>query len=417
MGDPEAGGGGVPAAWDPAAEVAGLCRGTERVVSVEELGLRLGTARSEGRPLCVKLGLDPSAPDIHLGHTVVLRKLRDFQDLGHRAVIVIGDFTGRIGDPSGRGETRRALNADEVARNAATYVRQLHKILDPARTEVRFNAEWLAPLDFAAVCELAAKATVARVLERDDFARRFREGRPIHLHEFFYALMQGYDSVALRADVELGGSDQTFNLMMAREIQRDYGQPPEIALITPLLVGLDGVQKMSKSLGNYVGIDEPADTIFGKLMSLPDPLVRPYFLACTRVPLEEVDRLSRGVETGDVHPRDAKLGLAEAVVALYHGAAAATAAREEFLRVFSRRETPSEVPERALPGGWSGSAVDLLTALGLAPSRSEARRLVQQGAVEVGGGRVTDPLAEVGVADGALVRAGKRAFCRVRLGA
>ncbi len=400
---------------DVAAEVAVICRGADRVIHVEELEARLRQARAEGRPLVVKLGLDPSAPDLHLGHTVVLRKLRDFQDLGHRAVVVIGDFTGRIGDPSGRSETRRALEPGEVAANAATYVRQLHKVLDPARTEIRFNSEWLAPMDFAAVCTLASKATVARLLERDDFAQRFRAGRPIHLHEFFYALMQGYDSVALRVDVELGGSDQTFNLTMAREVQRAYGQPPEIAVLTPLLVGLDGVQKMSKSLGNYVGIDEPPGTMFGKLMSLPDELVRPYFLSCTRVPVAEVERLSQGVETGGVHPRDAKLRLAAEVVALYHGEAAAAAAQEEFLRVFSRRQAPSEVPERPLPAAWRGNALDLLTALGLAPSRSEARRLVEQGAVELRGERVRAPLEPLAVGDGDLVRAGRRAFCRVRL--
>lgn len=400
---------------DVDAQVAALSRGTERVIPADGLRQRLLAARAEGRPLRVKLGLDPSAPDIHLGHAVVLRKLRDFQDLGHQVVIVIGDFTGRIGDPSGKSEARPALSADQVAANARTYAQQLYKVLDPERTEVRFNAEWLAPLDFAAVVELAAKSTVARVLERDDFAQRFRAGRPIHLHEFFYALMQGYDSVALHADVELGGTDQTFNLMMAREIQRDYGQAPEIAVITPLLVGLDGVQKMSKSLGNYVGIDESPEAIFGKLMSLPDALVRAYLLTCTRLPMEEVDGLTLSVASGQTHPRDAKLRLAGEVVAQYHGSAAAEAASAEFIRVFSRREPPSHVPQRLLPAGWAGNAVDLVYTLGLAPSRSEARRLVQQGAVELEGVRLTDPLAPIVPVDGTLVRAGKRGFARVRL--
>ena len=391
-----------------------LCRGAERVVNEAELAERLGAARAAGRPLRVKLGLDPTAPDIHLGHTVVLRKARDFQDLGHEVHIVIGDFTGRIGDPSGKSEARKQLTADQVAANAQTYVRQLHKILDPARTVVRFNSEWLGRLDFAAVLELAGKVTVARLLERDDFAGRFRENRPIHLHEFFYALMQGYDSVALQADVELGGTDQTFNLMMAREIQRDYGQPAEIAVITPLLVGLDGTNKMSKSLGNYVGIDETPAEMFGKLMSVKDERIRDYFVHCTRVPLAEVDRMTGEMASGRLNPRDAKLRLAEAVVALYHGAEAARGAAEGFLKVFSRRELPDDMPERTLPAGWAGTVVDLLMALEMAPSRSEARRLVQQGAVEVDAVRVADPAAAATVAAGSVVRAGKRAFCRVR---
>lgn len=395
-------------------QVERLCRGADRVVSADELGAKLTTALSESRPLRVKLGLDPTAPDIHLGHTVVLRKLRDFQDLGHEVHLVIGDFTGRIGDPSGKSETRRQLSESDVAANAATYVRQLHKILDPARTTVRFNSEWLAPMRFAEVLALASRATVARLLERDDFAGRFREGRPIHLHEFFYALMQGYDSVALRADVELGGTDQTFNLMMAREIQRDYGQAPEAVVITPLLVGLDGVQKMSKSLGNYVGIDEPPDQMFGKLMSLPDALLRAYFLACTRVPPPEVEEMCAGMATGSLNPRDAKLKLGRAVVSLYHGAEAGERAQAEFLNVFSHGGLPQELPERALLDGWGQTAVDLLVALGLAPSRSEARRLVQQGAVEIDGRRLSDPGASVAVVPGTVVRAGKRSFCRVR---
>ncbi len=392
-----------------------ICRGADRVVSVPEMLGKLTAVADEGRPLRVKLGLDPSAPDIHLGHTVVLRKLRDFQDLGHEVHLVIGDFTGRIGDPSGKSETRRQLGAEEVAANAATYVRQVHKILDPERTTVRFNSEWLAPLRFAEVVALASRATVARLLERDDFATRFRDGRPIHVHEFFYALMQGYDSVALRADVELGGTDQTFNLMMAREIQRDYGQAPETVVIMPLLVGLDGVQKMSKSLGNYVGIDESPQQMFGKLMSLPDTLIRPYLLACTRVPPQEVEAMTDGIASGTLNPRDAKLMLAEAVVELYHAPGTGAWAREEFLRVFSRGALPAEVPERRLTDGWGRTAVDLLVTLALVASRSEARRLVQQGGVEIDGMRVTDPAGGVALSDGSVVKVGKRAFCRIRL--
>lgn len=403
---------GVPAVQT---QLERLCRGAERVVSEPELQARLEQAAAEGRPLRVKLGLDPTAPDIHLGHTVVLRKLRDFQDLGHEVHVVIGDFTGRIGDPSGKSETRRQLTGEQVAANAATYVQQLHRILTPERTRVRFNSEWLAPLVFADVLGLAAHATVAQLLERDDFAGRFREGRPIHLHEFFYALMQGYDSVALRADVELGGTDQTFNLMMARQIQRDYGQPPEAVVIMPLLVGLDGVQKMSKSLGNYVGIAEAPDQMFGKLMSLPDTLIRPYLLACTRVPLAEVEAMNAAMAAGTLNPRDAKLRLAEEVVALYHGQEAGPRSRAAFLQVFSEGALPEEIPERRLPTDWGRSALDLVAALGMAPSRSEARRLIQQGGVELEGGRLADPGVAVLPRDGAVLKVGKRGFCRIRL--
>ena len=391
-----------------------LTRGAERVVGLEDLERKLQDSGRSGRPLRVKLGLDPTAPDIHLGHTVVLRKARDFQELGHEVHIIIGDFTGRIGDPSGKTEARRQLDADEVRANATTYVRQLEQILDPARTQVRFNAEWLAPLDFTQVLGLAAKTTVARMLERDDFAARFRDGRPIHLHEFFYALMQGYDSVAIRADVELGGTDQTFNLMMAREIQRDYGQPPEAAVIMPLLVGLDGVQKMSKSLGNYVGIQEPPGAMFGKLMSLPDNLIETYLLTCTRVASADVAAIVRDMAAGTLNPRDAKLRLAAAVTAIYHGEGAAAEAAAEFVRVFSQGAVPADMPERTLPPDWAGTVVDLLVALELAPSRSHARRLVGGGAVEIDGVRQSDPAAPAVLGAAAVVRAGKRAFCRVR---
>ncbi len=383
-------------------------------MSEQDLEQKLRVAEGEGRRLRVKLGLDPTAPDIHLGHAVLLRKARDFQDLGHQVVVVIGDFTARIGDPTGRSEARRPLDPSEVRANAQTYVTQLERILDPERTTVRFNSEWLAPLDLGQVLELASKTTVARLLERDDFAARFRSGRPIHLHEFFYALMQGYDSVALEADVELGGSDQTFNLMMAREVQRDYGQPPEAAVITPLLVGLDGVHKMSKSLRNYVGISEPAPEMFGKLMSLPDARIAEYLLTSTRVPEQEVAELTRGMAEGWLNPRDAKLRLAREVVGIYHGTEAARQAEEGFLRVFSQHGLPEELPERALTATWSGTVVELLVVLGLAPSKSEGRRLVRGGAVELDGVRQTDPQGTAVLVDGSVVRVGKRAFCRVR---
>jgi len=394
-------------------QLAFLRRGTERVVEEEGLRAKLERSLRQRRPLRVKLGIDPTAPDLHLGHAVVLRKLRDFQDLGHQVILVIGDFTGRIGDPTGRSETRRQLTAEDVRRNAETYVQQVRRILDPQRTEVTFNSRWLEPLSFAEVLDLASKVTVARLLERDDFATRYRQGRPIHLHEFFYALMQAYDSVALEADVELGGSDQTFNLMMAREIQRDYGQEPEIAVITPLLVGLDGQQKMSKSLGNAVGISEPAAEMFGKLMSIPDTLIVPYLTLCTRLPVAEVDRLRRGLETGALNPRDVKLRLAEEVVATYHGSAAASGAREEFVARFSRREVPANLAATPWTGPQVTGVVDLLVGLGAATSRSEARRLVLQGAVELDGRRLGDPASAVELHEGTVLRVGKRTLLRL----
>lgn len=405
----------TPAPQDLDAQVAFLVRGTDRVISADELRRKLHQAAQEGRPLRVKLGIDPTAPDLHLGHAVVLRKLRDFQDLGHRVTLVIGDFTGRIGDPTGKSETRRQLSAGEVASNAETYVRQMHKILDPDRTDITYNSQWLGPLDFAAVLDLASKATVARVLERDDFSTRYREGRPIHLHEFFYALMQGYDSVALRADVELGGTDQTFNLMMAREIQRDYGQPPEVAVITPLLVGLDGQQKMSKSLGNTIGIDEPPGEMFGKVMSVPDALIGTYLLTCTRLEMAEVEAITSGIERGSVHPRDAKLRLGEEIVATYHSREEARKAREEFIAVFSRGTLPEDIPEVRWLGPSTTRAMDLVAGIGAAPSKSEARRLLRQGAVELDGQRLDDPAGIITVNDGSTLRVGKRGFYRLRL--
>ncbi len=385
-------------------QLAALKRGTAAITTMEDLARKLAL----GRPLRVKLGLDPSAPDIHLGHTVVLRKLRQFQDLGHEVVALIGDFTGRIGDPSGKSETRRQLTEEEVEANAATYRQQIFKILDPERTKIDFNSRWLAPLNFAEVCELASKVTLARMLERDDFATRFRENRPVHLHEFFYALMQGYDSVALRADVELGGTDQTFNLMMAREIQRDYGQEPEVAVITPLLEGTDGVQKMSKSLGNYIGIDEPPATMFGKVMSIPDSMIGRYFEVLTTVPLPRVEELLAG------NPRDAKAALAQTIVTDYHGDAAAQAAADEFARVFSRRELPTDMPEVLLTKSGL-SSVDLVLACGMAASRGEARRLIQQGGVSLDGERLTDPIGDVALRDGAVLQVGPRRFARLRV--
>ncbi|GEA16137.1 MAG: tyrosyl-tRNA synthetase [Moorella sp. (in: firmicutes)] len=391
-----------------------LRRGVAEIIPEEDLKAKLKKSLSTGNPLRVKLGLDPTAPDIHLGHTVVLQKLRQFQELGHQVIIIIGDFTGRIGDPTGKSETRRQLSEAEVLANAETYKEQIFKILDPARTEVTFNSQWLARLTFADVIQLAAKITVARMLEREDFARRYQDNRPISVHEFFYPLMQGYDSVALGADVELGGTDQKFNLLMGRQLQREYGQEPQVAMMMPILPGLDGVQKMSKSLGNYIGINEPAKEMYGKTMSLPDELMLTYFELVTAVPLEELETIRQGLASGSLHPRDVKMRLAREIVGLYHGEAAAREAEKEFRQVFQLGDLPEEMPEVIVQEArmWLPR---LMVQAGLAPSTSEARRLIRQGAVKLNGERLLDPDAEIAVHDGQVLQAGKRKFARLRV--
>ena len=395
-------------------------RGTVEIIPEDELKQKIERSIAAGKPLRIKLGLDPTAPDIHLGHTVVLQKMRQFQELGHEVIIILGDFTARIGDPTGRSETRPQLSEEEIQTNARTYERQIYKILNPDRTKLVFNSQWLAPLNFAQVIQLAAKYTVARMLERDDFSRRFHEGLPISVHEFFYPLMQGYDSVALGADVEVGGTDQKFNLLMGRTLQKEYGQEPQIALTMPILEGLDGAQKMSKSLGNYIGIDEPPQEMYGKAMSLPDELMLRYFELVTPVSLEELREISAGLTGGRLHPRDVKMRLAREIVAFYHGAQAAREAEKEFIRVFRQHELPEEMAEftvtpRMLENGsiWLPRLM-LLT--GLAPSTSEGRRLILQGAVKVDGEKVSDPAYNLVPADGMVVRSGKRRFVRLKVG-
>ncbi len=395
-----------------------LKRGTVEIITEEALLEKL----EQGRPLRVKLGLDPTAPDLHLGNAIVLHKLRQFQDLGHEAILVIGDFTGLIGDPSGKSETRPALTPEEVERNAETYRAQYSLILDPERTRVVFNSQWLRPMTFYDVIRLASRATVHRLLERDDFAKRFREHQPIRLHELLYPLCQAYDSVAIEADVELGGTDQKFNNLMGRELQRELGQEPQVVVLTPLLPGLDGVQKMSKSLGNAIGITEPPAAMYGKVMSIPDDLMIPYFEYCTLVPLEEVRALAAALAEGRAHPRDVKKRLAREITARYHGEEAARDAEEEFERVFGSHELPREIPEvtisRArLKDGQRAGVVSLLVEAGLVRSASEARRLITQGGVSLDGARVHDAYADVHVHDGLLIRVGRRRFARVRLGA
>jgi len=390
-------------------QLARLRRGAAEIIVETELRAKLERSLKTATPLKVKLGLDPTAPDLHLGHTVVLQKLRDFQDLGHQVIIIIGDFTGMIGDPTGRSETRRPLTWDDIRENAETYKAQLGKVLDMARTQVRFNSEWLGPLTFEQIIRETAQLTVARILQREDFAARYAAGRPISLHEFLYPLAQGYDSVALGADVELGGTDQTFNLLVGRDLQRAHGQDPQVALTVPILQGLDGVQKMSKSLGNYVGINEPPADMYGKLMSVSDALMFRYFELATRVPEDEIEKLRR------LHPMEAKKRLARTVTAMYHGESEAAEAEAGFARVVQRKEVPDniEVVKIATPYDDGEPAWKILVQTGTVPSNSEGRRQIQQGAVELDGVRILDPNQKVKPsALSRLLQVGKRKFRR-----
>lgn len=402
---------------DPREQLERIKLGAAEIISEEDLLAKFERSQCTGKPLKVKLGLDPSAPDIHIGHTVVLHKMRQFQDLGHQGIIVIGDFTGRIGDPTGRSETRRQLSEEEIRENAVTYQRQVFKILDPERTTITFNSTWLAPLTFEGVVKLASKVTVARMLERDDFANRYREGRPIFIHEFFYPLMQAYDSVALDADVELGGTDQKFNNLMGRALQREFGQESQCVVLTPILPGLDGVQKMSKSLGNYIGINEPPGEIFGKTMSIPDDLIVPYINCATRLPHQEKVAIERGLASGQLHPMAAKKRLAWQFVAEYHGEEQADAAQVEFERVFSRRQVPDDVPLLTVPASELSDGrigiVRLMMLGALASSNSEARRLVDQGGVRIDDVKVESSNDLVEVRSGMILKVGKRRFAKV----
>ncbi|SFI29127.1 tyrosyl-tRNA synthetase [Paenibacillus sp. UNC496MF] len=394
-------------------------RGVVEIVPEDELKAKVANAVATGKPLKVKLGLDPSAPDIHVGHTVVLHKLRQFQQLGHDVQLIIGDFTGRIGDPTGKSETRKQLSEEDVKRNAETYQKQIYKLLDPAKTTVYYNSEWLGPMSFAEVVTLSAKVTVARMLERDDFTKRYTTGQPISIHEFFYPLMQGYDSVALESDVELGGTDQKFNLLMGRTLQKEYGKATQAAIMTPLIEGLDGVNKMSKSLGNYIGIDEEPNEIYGKSMSIPDELMPKYYELATDMTNEELQALREGLADGSKHPRDAKMALARTFVRMYHGEEAAAAAEQHFVTVFQKRALPDDIQEAEvkasdLQDGRIG-ILKLLTSIGLQPSTSEAKRSVQQGAVRINEEKVEDWSAEIAVADGDIIQVGKRKFAKLVL--
>jgi tyrosyl-tRNA synthetase len=400
-------------------QLARIRLGTAAIVSDDELRGKLERARAAGRPLRIKVGFDPTAPDLHLGHTVVIQKMRQFQDLGHTVYFVIGDFTGLIGDPTGKSETRRALTRAEVEANAQTYRDQVFKILDPERTRVVFNSAWLAPLRAEDVIRMTAQVTVARLLSREDFAVRYEAERPIHLHEFLYPLFQAQDSVALETDVEMGGTDQTFNLLVGRDLQRAVGQEPQISITMPILVGTDGVQKMSKSLGNYIGITEPAAEMYGKLMSISDAVMLTYYPLVSGLGPSEVGAVTAGVQAGTHHPMEAKKRLAELVVARFHGVAAARAAEEAFARQFQSRETPGDVREIAHPVPRTGVQIrawEVVATTQLASSGSEARRLIQQGGIRIDGEKVEDPYQTVGIRPGdmLLVQRGRRDFARLR---
>ncbi len=394
-----------------------LRRGTVEVISGEELSRKIAASAREKRPLRVKAGFDPTAPDLHLGHTVLIQKLKHFQEAGHQVVFLIGDFTGMIGDPSGTSETRKALTREDVERNAATYKEQIFKILDPDRTEVRFNSEWLSPLRIEDMVRVAAQMTVARMLERDDFRKRYEEQRPISIHEFLYPLFQGYDSVALRADVEFGGTDQKFNLLVGRDLQRAYGQEPQVVMTTPLLVGLDGVNKMSKSLGNYVGITEPPEAIFGKMMSISDELMILYYELLSDIGVTELAALKAGMSDGSRHPMEAKIALAREIVARFHGAAAAREAEDGFRGRFSRKEFPDDARhvEFTADGGTSDLATLVSRVSGSFTSKSAARRLIAQGGVEVNGERATDPAVLLASPAEVRLKIGKKEFVVVAI--
>ncbi|WML37331.1 tyrosine--tRNA ligase [Clostridium sp. OS1-26] len=385
-------------------------KGAAEIINIEELEQKLVKSQKENKPLVVKLGLDPSAPDIHLGHAVVLRKIKQLQDLGHKAVIIIGDFTGMIGDPTGKSKARKQLTKEQVIENAKTYEKQIFKVLDREKTEVRFNSEWLGRLNFRDVIELASKLTVARMLEREDFKNRFNNQISIGIHEFFYPLMQAYDSIELKADIELGGTDQRFNILMGRTMQKEYNQESQIAMFMPILEGIDGKEKMSKSLGNYIGINESAEEIYSKVMQIPDELIIKYFELATDIHPDEIDKIKAMLENNEDNPRDVKMKLAKEIVILYHGDKAASAAEAHFKSVFQNNEIPEDIPSVDIVKGEN--IIDIITKSKLAPSRSEAKRLMLQGGIKVNGEKVSD-FENTPLKNKDIIQVGKRKFVKV----
>ena len=391
-------------------------RGAEEIIPEEELIRKLEKSIKNNQPLIVKEGFDPTAPDLHLGHMVSIRKLKQFQQLGHTVVFLIGDFTGMIGDPSGKNEMRKRMSKEEVQQNAETYKQRIFTVLDPDKTVIDFNSRWSIPLNFEDVLSLTSKYTVARMLERDDFKNRYTEGRPISIMEFLYPLAQAYDSVALKADIELGGTDQKFNLLVGRDIMREYGLEPQVILTLPLLVGLDGVEKMSKSLGNYIGINESANDMFGKTMSIADNMILTYFELVTDTPDQELPKIKGQLNDSSINPRDIKAQLAKEIVRIYHGQTAANNAEEEFNRVFREKFIPAEIPEynyKSADGKlW---IVRLMTSNNLASSNGDARRLIKQGAVSINGEKISDPDLEFTPSEEIIIKVGKRRFLKIKV--
>ncbi len=384
-----------------------ISKGVDEIIGLEELKEKLKSKKE----LVVKLGLDPSAPDIHLGHTVVLRKLKQIQDLGHKVVIIIGDFTGKIGDPTGKSKARKPLTTEQVLENAKTYETQIFKILDRDKTEVKFNSEWLSKMTFEEVIKLAAKSTVARMLEREDFKKRYESNMSISLHEFFYPLMQGFDSVEIKADIEMGGTDQRFNVLMGRMLQKEFGQEPQSIIIMPLLEGLDGENKMSKSLGNYIGIDEDAAIMFEKAMTIPDNLIIKYFELVTDIHPDVVEKIKKDLEEDEVNPRDVKIYLAKEIVELYHGREEATVAEERFRKVFQKGEIPEDIKTVEVNSGDFNLA-DIVLENKLVPSKKEFRRLIDQGGVKVNGERINN-IDEVLLVPELIIQIGKKKFIKI----
>ncbi|TXC92834.1 tyrosine--tRNA ligase [Metabacillus litoralis] len=388
-------------------------QGVQDIIPTEELEKKIAKSILENKPLKIKLGLDPSAPDVHLGHTVVLNKMKQFQDNGHIIQLIIGDFTGKIGDPTGKSVARKQLTEDEVKHNAKTYFEQFAKVIDMEKVELHYNSKWLSDLNFEDVIQLAGKITVARLLERDDFEERIALGKPISLHEFFYPLMQGYDSVVLESDIELGGTDQHFNILMGRHFQEKFGKEKQVAILMPLLEGLDGVEKMSKSKKNYIGIDESPQEMYGKAMSIPDELMVKYFELVTAFTPEQVEIIKNQLHFGELHPRDAKMLLGKTIVEMYHGVEEANRAEQHFVSVFQKGSIPDEMPEVKWSGNDQILILDLLVDLQLLSSKSEARRMIENKGVKIDGERIEDTKLEIAVTDGLILQVGKRKFIKI----
>ncbi len=388
-------------------------RGAVEIIPEDELVQKIERSIKTEKPLNIKLGCDPSRPDLHIGHSVVLRKLAQFQQLGHQAILIIGDFTGMIGDPSGRNSTRPALTLEQTRINGESYFQQASKILDKNKTKIVYNSEWLGKMTFEDVIKLASKYTVARMLERDDFTKRYKAGEPISIHEFLYPLAQAMDSVAIKSDVELGGTDQKFNLLVGRDIQREYGVEPQVILTMPLLVGIDGVEKMSKSYDNYIGISDPPEQIFGRTMSIPDTLIYTYFELATDVTNEKLRQIKEQLEDGRTNPRDLKRELARKLVSMYYDELTATKAQEEFDKIFIKKEVPDEIDEFHIEENTEINILDLLLLVNFAPSKGEAKRLVQQGGVSIDGVKISDIHQNIKIASGMILKVGKRKFLKL----